>query len=75
MMSQKRIDFIKADIEGAERNMLMGATKVLKEFSPKLAICTYHLADDAEVLRKIILKTNPKYVINNTSHKLFAYVP
>jgi FkbM family methyltransferase len=36
----QRVDFIKADIEGAERDMLRGATKVLKIFAPKLAICT-----------------------------------
>jgi FkbM family methyltransferase len=36
----ERVDFIKADIEGAERDMLRGATNVLKTFAPKLAICT-----------------------------------
>lgn len=71
----KRIDFIKADIEGAERNMLMGATKSLQEFAPRLAICTYHLKDDPEVLKRIILSANSKYVIKQTSCKLFAYVP
>lgn len=44
-----KVDFIKADIEGAERYMIAGAKKVLKEFKPKLAICTYHLPDDREV--------------------------
>lgn len=70
-----KIDFIKADIEGAERNMLLGAKNVLQKFAPKLAICTYHLPDDPEILKKIILSANPKYVITYTSHKLFAYVP
>lgn len=46
----KKIDFIKADIEGAERDMLLGATKVLREMAPKLSICTYHLPDDKKVL-------------------------
>ncbi|MDR0575336.1 MAG: FkbM family methyltransferase, partial [Tannerella sp.] len=39
----EHIDFIKADIEGSERDMLRGAMNVLKNFAPKLAICTYHL--------------------------------
>lgn len=69
------IDFIKADIEGAERNMIKGATKVLQNFEPRLAICIYHLKDDFEVIKGLILNANPKYVINRTSHKLFAYVP
>jgi len=70
-----KIDFIKADIEGAERNMLLGAIEVLKKFSPRLAICTYHLPDDPKVLKNIILQANPDYVIRQSSHKLFAFIP
>lgn len=69
------IDFIKADIEGAERNMLRGAVNVLRSMSPTLSICTYHLDDDPEVLRKIILEANPEYIIIQRKMKLFAYVP
>ena len=73
--SVERIDFIKADIEGAERNMLRGATKILKEFAPKLSICTYHLPDDPAVLRKIITEANPKYQIVEKFKKMYAWVP
>lgn len=71
----KQVDFIKADIEGAERDMLVGAKNTLKRFAPKLAICTYHLPDDKEVLTNIILDANPDYVIEYQWEKLFAYVP
>lgn len=70
-----KIDFIKADIEGAERYMLIGATNVLKNMAPRLAICTYHFADDKDILEEIILKANPNYIIHHSSHKLYAYVP
>lgn len=70
-----KIDFIKADIEGAERLFLKGAAKVLKELQPKLSICTYHLPDDKQVLTKIIKDANPNYVIIHTYLKLYAYVP
>ncbi|GHU60021.1 hypothetical protein FACS189411_17370 [Bacteroidia bacterium] len=70
----ERVDFIKADIEGAERDMLRGAFNVLKTFAPKLAICTYHLPDDPEVLEKIIKDANPAYTVVHLSHKLFAAV-
>ena len=70
-----RVDFIKADIEGAERYMLMGAKRILKEFSPKLSICTYHLPDDPKVLRAIILDANPDYEIEERWKKMYAYVP
>jgi FkbM family methyltransferase len=70
----ERVDFIKADIEGAERDMLRGATTVLKTFAPKLAICTYHLPDDPEVLENIIKEANPAYTVVHLRHKLFASV-
>jgi FkbM family methyltransferase len=70
----ERVDFIKADIEGAERDMLRGASNVLKTFAPKLAICTYHLPDDPEVLEKIIKDANPDYTVVHLRHKLFAAV-
>lgn len=68
------VDFIKADIEGSERNMLIGAKDTLARFSPKLALCTYHLPDDPEVLENIILQCNPNYIIKQGEKKLWAYV-
>jgi FkbM family methyltransferase len=70
-----RIDFIKADIEGFEREMLMGARGALRDFGPTLSICTYHLHDDPEVLEKIILEANPNYKVIQRQSKLFAYIP
>jgi len=67
-----RVDFIKADIEGYERYMLAGAKETLKRFAPKLAICTYHLQDDPDVLSKIILEANPNYIIVQKRKKLYA---
>jgi len=71
----KKVDFIKADIEGSERDMLLGARNVLKTFAPNLAICTYHLPDDPEVLEQIIKEANPDYkIVHLGKYKLFAAV-
>ncbi|MBP9866826.1 MAG: FkbM family methyltransferase [Candidatus Pacebacteria bacterium] len=70
----KKIDFIKSDIEGYERHLLRGATTILKEHEPVLSICTYHLPDDKEILKKIILEANPAYTILQRKMKLFAFV-
>lgn len=72
--SLNRVDFIKSDIEGAEREMLKGAKNTLKEFAPKLSICTYHMPDDKEVLESLILDANSKYKIIHAYKKLYAYV-
>ncbi len=41
-----KLDFIKADIEGAEPIMLKGAVKTIKNFRPTLAISIYHNMND-----------------------------
>ena len=68
------VDFIKADIEGAERWMLEGAQETLRKYAPKLAICTYHLPDDVMVLTDLIKKANPSYKIVYGWQKLYAWV-
>ncbi len=69
-----RVDFIKCDIEGFERHMLAGAQETLARFAPKLALCTYHLPDDPQVMAELIHKANPKYNIVQKRMKLFASV-
>ncbi len=69
----QKVDFIKADIEGAERYMLAGAKNVLRKFAPKLAICKYHLPDDPRVIKEIILDANPTYTIVERWEKIYAF--
>ena len=71
----ERVDFIKCDIEGFERKLLAGAQETLARFAPKLALCTYHLPDDPEVMEALIKQANPKYNVVQKRKKLFASVP
>ena len=38
----EKIDYIKMDVEGAEKNILEGAIKTIRKFKPSLAIAIYH---------------------------------
>ncbi|MFB3918406.1 MAG: FkbM family methyltransferase [Terriglobales bacterium] len=58
-----RVDVIKMDIEGAERNALAGARATLSRLRPRLSIATYHRSDDVEVVSGIALRSNPTYSI------------
>ena len=70
-----KVDFIKADIEGFEHNMLQGAANILKTQQPILSLCTYHTQNDPIVMKNLILEANPNYRVIQRRMKLFAYVP
>jgi len=53
----KPVNFIKADIEGAEKSMLLGASETLKNNKRlKLLLCAYHNRNDASDLNAILKK-------------------
>jgi FkbM family methyltransferase len=56
-----RVDFIKMDIEGAERHALAGARMLLAAHRPRLAICIYHAPDDPDVVPRVIREANGQY--------------
>jgi FkbM family methyltransferase len=49
-----RVDYIKMDIEGSEREALKGAQETLRKYRPRLMIDAYHRPDDPRVLPAII---------------------
>jgi len=60
-----RIDFIKPDIEGAEREALAGAVETLRADKPRMAVCMYHLESDIDIIPAQIVATNPTYKIES----------
>ena len=60
-----RVDYIKFDIEGAEREALKGAEKTLTKYQPRLFVDSYHQADDAFVLPEIIRRANSAYRLHS----------
>jgi predicted RNA methylase len=78
----KKIDFIKADIEGAEAKLLAGAKRLLSEAVPlKIALCTYHKHNDAEILNRMLKENgfhtefSRGYVMYYAYDNLFARNP
>ncbi len=53
-LNLERVDFIKMDIEGAERQALQGAAKTIAEFHPKLAIALEHYPTDPDTIPALI---------------------
>ena len=56
-----RVDYIKLDVEGAELEVLRGASLTISKFKPKLAISAYHKPEDLYVLQKYIRSVRPDY--------------
>ncbi len=57
----ERVTFIKMDIEGAELDALRGASQIIKEQKPKLAISVYHRDDDIVAIPKLLTGLRPDY--------------
>lgn len=57
----KRIDLIKVDIEGAERQALAGAAGILARDRPRVEVSVNHLPDDPEVVPRILRSAWPSY--------------
>jgi hypothetical protein len=69
----RKVGFIKADIEGAERHLIRGVKKTIQRDHPKISICTYHLPDDPEILKEILTAIDPSYKFFQSKKKLYAW--
>lgn len=67
------VDYIKSDIEGAERNMILGARKTIKRDKPRMSICSYHYEDDENVIKKRIQSIRSDYVFRNIGQVQFQH--
>jgi FkbM family methyltransferase len=46
LLEGARVDFLKADVEGAEHDLLAGAQETLARWHPRIAITVYHDEND-----------------------------
>jgi FkbM family methyltransferase len=61
ILANREPTFIKFDVEGAERDALLGARQTLGERMPFLAVCLYHRPEDIWALPLLIRSMNPEY--------------
>ncbi len=57
----EKVDFIKMDIEGAERRALVGAAHVIRRFRPRMVVCVYHIEDDPVEIPALIMSLRRDY--------------
>ena len=53
--------FVKMDIEGAEKEALLGSAEIIKRNKPKLAICSYHKPEDIYCIAQTITGIRDDY--------------
>lgn len=72
----RRLTYLKGDLEGAELDALRGAELTIRANSPRIAITTYHKADDAEQITGFLKRVNPRYrvVTKGIEHRAGAPV-
>jgi FkbM family methyltransferase len=64
------VSYIKLDVEGSERNALLGAYEIIRSRHPRLAVCVYHKLEDIYELPLLIHELNPGYKLYLRHHHL-----
>lgn len=61
LMNGRQIGFIKMDIEGSEKEAIIGARKHIELDRPNMMISIYHKIEDVIEIPKLLLEINPEY--------------
>jgi hypothetical protein len=55
------VSYLKADLEGHDLAMLHGARRTIAQWSPRIAITTYHTPEHARLMMGFLHSVNPGY--------------
>jgi FkbM family methyltransferase len=72
VLSGEKIDYIKYDVEGAEREAIIGSQKTICAHHPALLVSAYHKSEDIFALPLQIHELNPEYKLY---YRRYPYVP
>jgi FkbM family methyltransferase len=68
VLGDKRLTYIKMNIEGAEIDALQGGRKSITKWRPRLALSIYHRADDLWRIPQLVLDLDPDYQLYLRQH-------
>ena len=72
VLEGEKVDYIKYDVEGSEKEALLGARKTIETHSPKLLVSLYHRSEDLFALPELVKELNPDYSLYL---RRFPYIP
>lgn len=61
ILDGKKVDYIKYDVEGSEKEALLGSLKTIEAYRPALIVSLYHRSEDIFELPLMIHKRFPEY--------------
>ncbi|MBE6548675.1 MAG: FkbM family methyltransferase [Ruminococcaceae bacterium] len=61
VLDGRGVDYIKYDVEGSEREALLGSHKTIQNYKPSLLVSLYHRSEDLFDLPLLLHKLNPNY--------------
>lgn len=60
-LADKKVTFLKLDVEGFEENVLLGAEKIIRNNKPKIAVCIYHRTEDMWRIPSLLMEFRSDY--------------
>ena len=66
------VDYIKYDVEGSEREALIGSRQTIEAYSPRLLVSVYHRSEDLFSLIRLVHELNPSYTFYL---RRYRYIP
>ena len=71
-LTDERVDYIKYDVEGAEKEALIGSSETIKAHKPALLVSAYHRSEDIFELPLMLNSLEPSYKLYL---RRYAYIP
>lgn len=72
VLGGESVDYIKYDVEGSEKEALLGSAETIRAHSPKLLVSLYHRSEDLFALPELVMELNSDYKLYL---RRFPYIP